>query len=222
MATDDRGHTVPGGSDKPKRAAINDLSSSIRDIMYVANTTARATAATALSPSASDPLYVHRGDAPAGAQLEVTTDGTNFYPITSRSCYSHRINTYGTSVPNNTWKVIDGWIDVDTHGITYTGSGVWTVTVAGFYIVNARLTFSNVASPAGQRAGRIMLNTTVVDEAAGGRGDATYNTTVALQAGFVAAVGDTISPLGYHTQGAALTLATSDGANQVSIVRVCA
>jgi hypothetical protein len=55
-------------------------------IHEVANTTERDALAAAFGPSATRPLYVHRGDAPTGGSLEVTTDGTTWRTIwTSQS-----------------------------------------------------------------------------------------------------------------------------------------
>lgn len=81
MATDARGHTVPDGASAPHRGDLLDLSLSVRDIVYVGNVTARASAATALGASATNPVYTHRADAGAGRELEVTTDGVNWNTI---------------------------------------------------------------------------------------------------------------------------------------------
>lgn len=81
MATDARGHTVPDGTSAPHRGDLLDLSLSVRDIIYVGNTTERASAATALVASATNPVYTHRADAPAGRELEVTTDGTTWQTL---------------------------------------------------------------------------------------------------------------------------------------------
>lgn len=88
MATDARGHTVPAATDAPKRADLTALSLSVRDVVYVATVTARAAAVTALGASAANPLYVHRGDAPAGRQLEVTTDGTTWRVIAADTMHT--------------------------------------------------------------------------------------------------------------------------------------
>lgn len=45
-------------------------------IHFVPDVTARAALATAFAPTATKPLYVHRQDAPAGVNLEFTTNGT--------------------------------------------------------------------------------------------------------------------------------------------------
>lgn len=48
-------------------------------IHYVADTTARSALATTYGPTASKPLYVHRGNAATGLELEVTENGTTWY-----------------------------------------------------------------------------------------------------------------------------------------------
>lgn len=50
-------------------------------IRYVANTAARNALASSFAPSATKPLYVYRGDAVAGRNLEFTLDGTNWLHI---------------------------------------------------------------------------------------------------------------------------------------------
>jgi hypothetical protein len=70
----------------PSRKAFDDLSMSIGDIVYVPNATARAQlvsdlAAGGYAPSSTRPLYVHRGDAPAGMELERTANGTDWRPV---------------------------------------------------------------------------------------------------------------------------------------------
>lgn len=98
MATDVRKHTVPAPGDAPRRQAILDLGLSIRDVIPVANTTARSQLITAMGaagqgPSASNPVLVFRADATAGLNHEYTTDGT-------------------------TWRVLravdTGWVDISS------------------------------------------------------------------------------------------------------------
>jgi hypothetical protein len=89
MASDARKHTVPVGTDPVDLVGVvGGLSASIRDIIQVDNTTARAALVDALTtagmgPSATNPLYVHRTDALSGRELERTTDGTTWWPIVS-------------------------------------------------------------------------------------------------------------------------------------------
>ena len=74
--------TVPAGTDLYNIAAdLKTMAESATVIIPVANTTARAAVAAATTPSATNPLYVHRADAPTGAELEVSEDGTNWSTI---------------------------------------------------------------------------------------------------------------------------------------------
>lgn len=52
-------------------------------IKYTANTTTRAALATSFGPTASKPLYVWRGNAAAGRNLEVTINGTAWQTIST-------------------------------------------------------------------------------------------------------------------------------------------
>jgi hypothetical protein len=76
-----RKHQVPAAGDAPSRAGVVGPFETINDIVPVANSTDRANVATAVAPTASRPLYVHRADAPVGQELEVTTDGSNWRTI---------------------------------------------------------------------------------------------------------------------------------------------
>lgn len=85
MATDAAGHTTPGASDAPKRAAFLDLSLSIRDPIPVADASARSAALSALAgstpavtPSSSRPVFFHQADLPKPYRTIWTQDGTNF------------------------------------------------------------------------------------------------------------------------------------------------
>jgi hypothetical protein len=126
VATDARGHTIPAGPDFPKRADLLNLSLSVRDVVYVANTTARATAATTLGASATNPVYTYRADAAAGSELEFTTDATNWVSIDR--------NTTGVPTLNAGWTDLAGiatrrWVKSGnlvrlTGTITYNGGNV--------------------------------------------------------------------------------------------------
>lgn len=83
MATDVRKHTVPAAGDAPSRSAILDLAKSIRDVIPVADTTARGQLITDLTtagigPSTSNPVFVFRADATVGREVEYTTDGSTW------------------------------------------------------------------------------------------------------------------------------------------------
>ena len=106
MSTDARGHEVPAGTDDPGQviAQLEALSLSVRDVVFVANTTERAAAATALSPSATDPLYVHRADAPKGKNLEWTADGSTWEAVSigGFAVGSVTISSTAADTPNST------------------------------------------------------------------------------------------------------------------------
>lgn len=82
---DARKHSAFGPDETPSRAAFNDLSLSIRDVVPVANTTERAQVLADLTdagfpPSPSNPLYVHRADAVPARRLEVN-DGSGWRSV---------------------------------------------------------------------------------------------------------------------------------------------
>lgn len=85
MATNPRGQTTLGGT-PVTRASIEALLLQVNDIRPVANVTQRAQLvadlnAAGIGPAPSRPLYVDRADAPAGAWVERTTDGTNWRAV---------------------------------------------------------------------------------------------------------------------------------------------
>lgn len=130
MATDLRGHTVPGPSETPRRGALTDLSLSIRDIVYVPNSTARAQlvsdlVAAGVGPSVSNPLYVHRGDAATGRQLEVTTNGSSWSAVVGDDTGWQPLATFGTvgGSTNSTWRTRRVGETVHIKGILRPNSG---------------------------------------------------------------------------------------------------
>lgn len=84
MALNDLGLVVPAGTDLfDPDGDIRKLGDSEagRLILPVANTAARNALATLLAPSASEPLWVYRQDAPVGARIEWTVDGATWRVI---------------------------------------------------------------------------------------------------------------------------------------------
>jgi hypothetical protein len=143
MATDARGHTVPAASDHPARATLLNLSSSIRDVAVVANTTARGTLITNLTsagigPTTSNPVLVFRTDS---LTYEASTDGTNWTTLARRtdSTYvpvwgsSGTQPTLGNGTIVGTYSQDDKFIDFEvalTLGTTSTvGTGSYTLTL---------------------------------------------------------------------------------------------
>lgn len=64
---------------------LSSLVTGLKDlgIHYVADTAGRTAKAAAYAPTATRPLYVYRGDAPAGAKIEFTTNGTTWFSLYS-------------------------------------------------------------------------------------------------------------------------------------------
>lgn len=84
MASTPLGIAYPIGSDEfAPHIDMKGIADSLegRIIVPVANTTARAALVAAVTPSVTEPLYVERQDAPAGQQVEYTTDGTNWITL---------------------------------------------------------------------------------------------------------------------------------------------
>lgn len=84
MALNSLGIEVPASTDAfDPDGDIRSLGDSLagRIIVPVANVTERNALATTLSPTPSEPLYVHRADAPVYARTEWTEDGSNWNPV---------------------------------------------------------------------------------------------------------------------------------------------
>lgn len=78
------GHAVPAGSEPLARRSFLDLSSSINAPQVVANETERAQRVSELVAAGHvwpRPMYVDRANAPVGARLEVTYDGSTFRSV---------------------------------------------------------------------------------------------------------------------------------------------
>lgn len=154
MATDARGHIAPAPGETPRRQVINDLSLSINDVVVVANATARAAKVVELANagvpvSTTRPLLVWRSDAAAGAELEVSTNGTDF------TTYYAGSGTAGTT----SIGVLAGTFDPLKP--------VWTLGWAATATTNASGD-TTVALPAGIAA------TCLLDANAHGRGAAAF------------------------------------------------
>ena len=90
MPTTSQGIWYPGSSDAvtPLETAFSTMASSIDNILAgdvqihkVANTTARNALVSQFPPSASNPLFVWRADAPSGRELEYTKNGTTWHYV---------------------------------------------------------------------------------------------------------------------------------------------
>ncbi|MEV7962419.1 hypothetical protein [Oerskovia paurometabola] len=103
MATTPTGVEVPAGTDIfDPDGDLRALGASLegRIIVPVANATARNAVASLVSPSPTEPLYVHRGDAPPGRQLEVTTNGTTWITVGAQHDWMEFVAT-GDAVVNS-------------------------------------------------------------------------------------------------------------------------
>lgn len=101
--TNARGHVIPSASDTSvSRATIfQEFGESIRDIVPVANTTARSTLVSTLTtageaPSSTKPLFVYRHDAPGMHRIEWTIDGTVWVPFTG-------VMSFASTAARDTW-----------------------------------------------------------------------------------------------------------------------
>lgn len=152
MATDARGHTVPAAGETPRRQAFNDLSLTVRDVVYVANATARAQlltdlAGVGLAASATNPVYVHRGDAPDGSRLEVTTDptgtvwrtvgGGSFLKIRQAAAVSRSANAWTQGPVGSPTQVSATGPQPWSHS-----SGVITINEPGLYRIELQVSMS--------------------------------------------------------------------------------
>ena len=104
MGTTPGGLPFPDGSDEFDPSGDMQAGFDAADvgrIIPVANTTDRTALASALSPSSSKPLYVHREDANAGARIEVTEDGSEWNIVPSATPWQ-------TITPATGWAVGGG------------------------------------------------------------------------------------------------------------------
>ena len=125
---------------------LSSLVTGLRDatIHYVANETARATLATQFVPSASRPLYVHRGNANDGRYLEMTTNGTTWTPIQeykkfARATWANLTSASTTPVAitalDTFIAVRSGeWYEFSAFYSTYSDGGNNDLTNSYFYI----------------------------------------------------------------------------------------
>lgn len=147
MATDIRRHTAPAGNETPRRQAINDLSLTVNDIVYVANATDRAQFVAGLTtagvgPSASRPIYVHRGDATPGWELEFTTNGTTWNKVRGAAVQGQ---------PNG--AVIQAW----SLAATTSGAGGVTVTFPEAFATSVLSAVATVADASPTTVGFVRI-----------------------------------------------------------------
>lgn len=106
--TNKRGHKIPLGTETTiTRSTIFEAwGNSIRDVVPVANATARAQLVADLTsvgegPTPAKPLYVYRHDAPGLHRIEYTTDGTVWVPASS-------VLTFASKAAADSWATANG------------------------------------------------------------------------------------------------------------------
>ena len=127
------GFRVPAGADS--YALTDDLrkmmesATTIVPVTNIANRTALVAALVAAErgPTPADPLYVDRADAPAGAKLERTTDGTTWGPPTFTRVSHQPLGAAPVGVDVPTAAVTD----VNARVIRKTGVATFTTTKIG-------------------------------------------------------------------------------------------
>jgi hypothetical protein len=218
MTTDARGKTVPAATDHPARAAILNLSLSIRDAIPVASAAARTTALATLAalsptivPSSSNPFYFDQADQPPGLNLLRTTDGVAFTPVgTGLPHVSFRKVTPQsiTSGASDATLVLDA-SPTDIVGTWANASGVVTLPYVGRYRFEACAVWA--VNTAGTRGFNVTVNGTSVrifqDDSASG---AVRNY---VNASFTKtfAAGDNVQFRFFQSSGAALTIGELGG-----------
>lgn len=146
MATNPLGLEYPEGADSfQPHTDIQALADSARGrlIIPVASVAARDSLETALPPSASEPLYVFRADAPAGREIEYTTDGTTWRTLVAAGTSDQLVLSASptpTSTTNVTMPSLDMapvirstsdvlWVDISAEVLINTGGTINVIEV---------------------------------------------------------------------------------------------
>jgi hypothetical protein len=165
MATTASGVTIPGSSPTttaatPLQDHFNNLGKSLngRIIVPVANVAGRASLITALAaegytPSTSRPVYVERADAEDGAQIEYTTNGTDWWTLYAGSSAWTSIAldsglATAATYPDPAWRLERGGTQVRLLGTRITYSPTVNVTAGGANNVAVTAPLAAVARPA--------------------------------------------------------------------------
>ncbi|MEA1264257.1 hypothetical protein MicroSTF_14535 [Microbacterium sp. STF-2] len=138
--TNARKQTIPTGAEQSvSRATIfSALGNSIRDVVSVANTTARGQlvndlVAVGQGPASDKPLVVHRADAPGLHRLEYTVDGSVWLPASGVLTFASKAaaDSFATSYPG----LLTAGDECRVGTVVYRWSGtVWYLPVAGGYV----------------------------------------------------------------------------------------
>lgn len=171
VAIDARKHVAPAAAETPRRQALNDLSLSIRDFVPVANATERAQIVADLSAagtpvSATNPLVVIRADAPVGAPVEISTDGSAW-----RSVYSDDTAAWtpvtldgglvvATGYPSMAFRLERGGTQVRLRGTRLVYSPTINVAAGGANSIAVVTPLPAAARPAAGSRFKMMLSGT--------------------------------------------------------------
>lgn len=149
-----------------------------------------------------------------------TFDGGTWWEVGAAPVYAYWRKNDTATVPNATWYTVTGWGNVSTSGVGY-GTGMWTVSRAGRYLINASVAFVPVSSPAGQRVSRILVNGDPVAQSAQLAPTSTHNSVTQVSIARVLEAGDEISVQVYQSQGSSVALMdASPTCNHIEIERL--
>lgn len=169
MTTNALGVNVPVGTDSFDPAGdMTALADSLagRIVVPVANTTERNALASSLAPSSSAPLIVYRADAPSGAEIEITENGSDWRTLLSAT-FAEPANatnpTMGSSASFQKVYFTALNAGAGATDFTLTGGAV-AVNATGRYDIKVSASFS--ANATGSRGVNIGIN----GGTSGGRG----------------------------------------------------
>ena len=130
---------------------------------------------------------------------------------------SYRRHAAAQSFTSGTWAAV-AFDTMTLDEIPWTGStsNFWTVPTAGYYQVNASVSFATNAT--GVRGVRVLVNGTVVTQVTPGAGSA-GGSGAAISYGGKLNAGDTVQIQGFQNSGGALALAPAVGQNVGDITR---
>lgn len=132
--TNARGHTIPLGTEASfnRTTIFNSFGNSIRDVVPVANTTARTQLITNLTnagqgPTAARPVYVYRADAPRMHGIECTINGTVWTPASGVLSFASKGDADSWATSNGSYLTTGDLCRVGVREYRWSGSA-WRAT----------------------------------------------------------------------------------------------